>query len=65
MIEALRSLPETQRQTLALYYLADLSVEDIAATLGCAVGTVKSAARARTRSDGAGARAGRRGARDA
>jgi RNA polymerase sigma-70 factor (ECF subfamily) len=42
VIEALRSLPEPQRQAMALYYLADLPVEDIAATLGCAVGTVKS-----------------------
>ncbi len=42
VIEALRALPEPQRQVLALYYLADLSVEDISATLGIAEGTVKS-----------------------
>jgi RNA polymerase sigma-70 factor (ECF subfamily) len=42
VIEALRALPEPQRQVLALFYLADLSVEDVAATLGIAVGTVKS-----------------------
>jgi len=42
VIEALRALPEAQRQAMALYYLADLPVEDIATTLGCAVGTVKS-----------------------
>lgn len=42
VIEALRSLPEPQRQVLALHYLADLSVDDIAATLGLAAGTVKS-----------------------
>ena len=42
VIDALRSLPEAQRQVLALYYLADLSVEDIATALGCAEGTVKS-----------------------
>jgi len=42
VIDALRSLPEPQRQVMALFYLADLSVEDIATTLGCAEGTVKS-----------------------
>ena len=42
VIQALRGLPEQQRQVLALHYLADLSIEDVAATLGCAVGTVKS-----------------------
>ena len=42
VIEALRAIPEPQRQVLALHYLADLSVEDISATLGVAEGTVKS-----------------------
>lgn len=42
VINALRALPEHQRQVLALHYLADLSVNEIAAALGCATGTVKS-----------------------
>jgi RNA polymerase sigma-70 factor (ECF subfamily) len=39
---ALESLPETMRVTVCLYYLADLSVEQVAATLDVAPGTVKS-----------------------
>jgi len=42
VIAALRSLPPSQREALALYYFADLPVGEIATTLGCAVGTVKS-----------------------
>jgi RNA polymerase sigma-70 factor, ECF subfamily len=42
VVAALRSLPEPQRQVIALYYLADLSVAEVAETLGCPVGTVKS-----------------------
>lgn len=42
VITALRALPEHQREVLALYYLADLPVAEVADTLGCAVGTVKS-----------------------
>jgi len=42
VITALRALPAHQREALALYYLADLSVAEVADTLGCAVGTVKS-----------------------
>lgn len=42
IITALRSLPEAQRQVIALHYLADLPVETIAADLGVPVGTVKS-----------------------
>jgi RNA polymerase sigma factor (sigma-70 family) len=42
VVEGLRSLPFQQRETLALFYLGDLSVQEIAATLGIADGTVKS-----------------------
>jgi RNA polymerase sigma-70 factor (ECF subfamily) len=42
VIEALRSLPEDQRQVVALHHLADLSVVDIAHELGLPDGTVKS-----------------------
>jgi RNA polymerase sigma-70 factor (ECF subfamily) len=42
VIAALRALPAPQREVLALYYLADLPVAEVADTLGCAVGTVKS-----------------------
>ena len=42
VVTALRRLPAHQREVLALYYLADLPVAEVAATLGCAVGTVKS-----------------------
>ena len=42
IIDALRALPEQQRQAVALYYLADLSVGAIAAELGVPEGTVKS-----------------------
>lgn len=37
-----RRLPRRQAQAAALYYALDLSVTDVAATLGCAEGTVKS-----------------------
>jgi RNA polymerase sigma-70 factor (sigma-E family) len=39
---ALGQLPRTQRTVLILRFVCDLSVEDVAATLGCAPGTVKS-----------------------
>jgi RNA polymerase sigma-70 factor (sigma-E family) len=42
VVEALRGLPFQQRETLALFYLGDLTVQEIAATLGVADGTVKS-----------------------
>ena len=42
VVTALRALPAHQREALALYYLADLPVAEVADTLGCAVGTVKS-----------------------
>ena len=38
---AVRALPARQREVIALYYLADRSVADIADTLGVAAGTVK------------------------
>jgi RNA polymerase sigma-70 factor, ECF subfamily len=42
LVDALRQLPATHRQALALHYLIGLSVEEIAAETGVAVGTVKS-----------------------
>lgn len=42
IINALRALPEQQRQAVALYYLADLPVGAIATELGVPEGTVKS-----------------------
>ena len=39
---AIARLPERQRVALVLRYLADLPVADVAAAMGCAVGTVKS-----------------------
>ena len=41
LLSALRTLPEGQREALALHYLADLSIQDIAARLGVPEGTVK------------------------
>jgi RNA polymerase sigma-70 factor, ECF subfamily len=38
---AVRSLPKRQAQAVALHYLEDRSVADIAEILGCAEGTVK------------------------
>jgi len=42
VIEALRGLPAGQREVVALHYLADLDVAEVARTLGIAEGTVKS-----------------------
>jgi RNA polymerase sigma-70 factor (ECF subfamily) len=42
VIDALRRLPEPQREVLALHYLADLPVLEIASALGVPEGTVKS-----------------------
>ncbi len=42
--EALKSLPTKQRAVIVLRYYEDLSEADIARTLGCSVGTVKSQA---------------------
>ena len=38
---AVRGLPEQQRWAVALYYVEDRSVADVAAVLGCSEGTVK------------------------
>ncbi len=49
LMAALRTLPRGQRDVLALHYLADLSVEEVARTLDVSTGTVKSRlARGRT-----------------
>ncbi|MFF5179452.1 RNA polymerase sigma factor [Micromonospora sp. NPDC000316] len=42
LVGALRQLPATQRQALALHYLFDMSVEEIARETDVPVGTVKS-----------------------
>jgi RNA polymerase sigma factor (sigma-70 family) len=42
VLRAVRALPPRQRAVVALRYYADLSEDEIAATLGCAAGTVKS-----------------------
>ncbi|MFC5178210.1 RNA polymerase sigma factor [Nocardioides taihuensis] len=42
LLAALRRLPAGEREAIALHHLADLSVEDVAATLGVPPGTVKS-----------------------
>lgn len=39
---AVRKLPKRQAQTVALFYVVDMTLEDIALVLGCTVGTVKS-----------------------
>jgi RNA polymerase sigma factor (sigma-70 family) len=40
--EAIDQLPERQRLAIVLRYGLDLSLDDVAAAMGCAVGTVKS-----------------------
>jgi RNA polymerase sigma-70 factor (ECF subfamily) len=40
-LDALRTLPERQRQIAALHYLLDMSVADVAATMHISEGTVK------------------------
>lgn len=42
LLEALRSMPRTQRQALVLRYLAALPEAEVAAALGVKQGTVKS-----------------------
>jgi RNA polymerase sigma-70 factor (ECF subfamily) len=42
IVAALRTLPEAQRRALALHYLCDLSVDDVAAETGVSAGPVKS-----------------------
>lgn len=39
---AIERLPERQRLAIVLRFLADLPVDDVAAAMGCAAGTVKS-----------------------
>jgi RNA polymerase sigma-70 factor (ECF subfamily) len=39
--EAIATLPARQREAVVLRYLADLPLADVAAAMGCAVGTVK------------------------
>ena len=41
LLEAVRALPAGQREAIALHHLADLPVEQVAATLGVPTGTVK------------------------
>jgi RNA polymerase sigma-70 factor (ECF subfamily) len=41
VLAAMKQLPPATRETLGLFYLADLSVEDISSTLGIPPGTVK------------------------
>lgn len=41
VVEALKQLPESQRRTLVLFHVCDLSVADVARELGVAEGTVK------------------------
>ena len=42
VVEVLRQLPPAQRRAMAMHYLLDLSIEQIAHETGAAVGTVKS-----------------------
>jgi RNA polymerase sigma-70 factor (sigma-E family) len=42
LVEALRRLPRRQRDVVVLRYLADLPEAEVARSLGCGVGTVKS-----------------------
>jgi RNA polymerase sigma-70 factor (sigma-E family) len=44
VVAALRKLPPKMRAVLVLRYFEDLSEQDVADTLGCSVGTVKSQA---------------------
>jgi RNA polymerase sigma-70 factor (sigma-E family) len=42
LMAAMRALPEGQRQAIALHYLADRPIDEVAEVLGVAPGTVKS-----------------------
>ena len=42
LVTAIRALPDGQRTVIALHYLADLSVAEVAAAMGISPGTVKS-----------------------
>ena len=49
IVEALQRLPQAQRQVVALHYLLDMPVNEIAASVGVPAGTVKARlSRART-----------------
>jgi RNA polymerase sigma-70 factor (ECF subfamily) len=41
LLTAIRQLPDRQREAIALYYLADMTVEDVAAALDAPAGSVK------------------------
>lgn len=41
LMDALRELPDSQREVIALHYLADLPVAEVADTVGCPENTVK------------------------
>ncbi len=41
LVEGLKQLPHAQREALVLFYLADMSIADIAGQLGIPTGTVK------------------------
>ena len=41
LVDALAHLPRRQREAVALRYLADLSIDEVARTLGVSAGTVK------------------------
>ncbi len=41
LVEALKQLPEAQRQALVLHHIADLSVHDVAREVGVPDGTIK------------------------
>lgn len=42
LVNGLRTLPERQRTVLVLHYMCDLTIDQIAAELGCPAGSVKS-----------------------
>jgi RNA polymerase sigma factor (sigma-70 family) len=44
LVAALRALPKRQREAVVLRYIVDLSEHETARAMGCATGTVKSAA---------------------
>src|SRR5215475_6739812 len=42
LVSGLRTLPERQRTVLVLHYMCDMTIDQIAAELGCSAGSVKS-----------------------
>ncbi len=42
LVSGLRTLPERQRTVLVLHYMCDMTIDQIAAELGCPAGSVKS-----------------------